>query len=117
MRKNKWNYVNRYQLFANIVERFGAHAEWPKESRPANAEEYEAFLREFAETVQEENGNNTTVAAIKQQIAWAITKQPRLWKPIQLRNYILNKAAALETGFIETKNLPYWAELENPHET
>ena len=94
MRRNKWNYLNRHELFSSLVYQFGTHSSWPKKTVPHNKDEYEQFLADFADKIQDENDNVTTPDAVKQQISWAITDQPRLWKPIELRNYILNKAAA-----------------------
>ena len=63
-------------------------------------------LSELAVLFSQMTGREITSGAVSAQLAWATTTQRELKDCSLVRNYILNKAAALEVGFIGLGDLP-----------
>jgi len=107
MANQKWNATNRNHLYATLVKAFGPYSAWVKATYPAGKkDEYEEFIADYSRWFQSETKESVTAEAVKQQISWAFTNQELFQDQSHIRNWILNKAAALESGFIGTKDLP-----------
>lgn len=65
---------------------------------------------------KEETNEDIEPTAVQQQIDWAYTHQNEIRARGHVSNYILNKAAALDTGFIKSNSLPLAMKLENPEQ-
>ena len=88
-------------MYSEIVKQIGAHRYWDEKIRPLKKRhEYNQLLSTLAEEFSGEP------SALQQQINFATTTQWGLTNQSHIRSFILNKAAALETGFIETNELP-----------
>jgi hypothetical protein len=103
-----WTMEIRLVLYRRLVEQFGAIDKWKETSSPGGDrnKEFDQFCEDFARVVGAKSGD-----AVKHQIRFAMPESVRgsgsIWKngghaPVA----ILNKAAALEAGFIEGKHLP-----------
>jgi hypothetical protein len=83
---------------------FGAYDTWDRANTPGNNRDdaYDAFCQAFASAV----GANSA-AAVQHQIRFAMpeTESGSSWGR-HAQTAILNKAAALEEGFIRDKHLP-----------
>ena len=100
MNRIVWTQEMRRKMYSRIVAEIGRHQDWDEKIRPRkNRQSYEQLLRELAE---EFSGEAT---ALQQQINFATTTQAQLSNQSHIRSYILNKAAALEAGFIVTNEL------------
>lgn len=105
MVKRKWTKEIRLSLYQCLVDRFGPYYTWEKASYPKDKkEEFDKFLGNFATAVSVLSGQETTSEAVYQQMAWALTSQEAV--NYQSDQFILNMAAAYETGFIRSKDLP-----------
>lgn len=105
MVKRKWTKEIRLLLYQGLVDKFGPYYTWEKSSYPKDKkEEFDKFLEDFAVVVSILSDNQTTSAAVYQQMAWALTSQEEV--NYQSDQFILNMAAAYETGFIRSKDLP-----------
>lgn len=88
-------------MYSEIVRAAGPHRTWDGKIRPLRKrKQYEELLEKLAE----EFGGDAS--ALQQQINFATTTQWGLTNQSHIRSFILNKAAALETDFIETSELP-----------
>ena len=99
-----WTGDVRRVLYRRLVQRFGPYRQWKKKSSPG-AEydaDFEDFCQAFARAVGAKSGK-----AVQHQIRSAMpeTERGSSWGR-QAQTAILNKAAALEAGFIEDKHLP-----------
>jgi hypothetical protein len=99
-----WTGDVRRTLYKQLVKRFGPYSTREKTSSPGRNldTEYEEFCENFARTVGAKSGN-----AVAHQVRFAMPETTRgsTWER-QAQTAILNKAAALEAGFIEDKHLP-----------
>lgn len=99
-----WSGDVRRVLYKRLVELFGPYDEWEKTSSPGRGldEEFDKFCRTFAQAVGAKSAD-----AVKHQIRFAMpeTKRGSTWER-HAQTAILNKAAALEGGFITDKHLP-----------
>jgi hypothetical protein len=88
-------------LYECLVSEFGPYETWEKTESPGRGldERFKVTCKAFGEL------RNTTSAAVKQQIAYATSKQVNYPKP-QARLALLNKAAAYEAGFIRARDIP-----------
>jgi hypothetical protein len=99
-----WTQDVRRVLYARVVQLFGPLVTWEKKNSPGREldEEFSEFCGVFARAVGAKSGD-----AVKHQIRFAMpeTERGSTWGR-QAQTAILNKAAALESGFIEDKHLP-----------
>jgi hypothetical protein len=99
-----WTRDVRRVLYKGLVRRFGTSDKWKKTSSPGRRrdQEFEEYCEVFAKAVGAKSGN-----AVKQQIRFAMpeTEHGSTWKR-HAQTAILNKAAALEMGFINDGQLP-----------
>ena len=100
-----WNSDARRVLYRRLVEQFGPFDKWKGTSSPGNGsdQKFDEFCENFARVVGAKSGS-----AVKIQIRFAMpeTSGGSVWEEGHARTAILNKAAALEAGFIENKHLP-----------
>src|SRR6266480_721978 len=91
----------RRRMYAEIVKQIGPHRDWDEKIRPLQKRrEYDQLLSKLAEEFEGEP------TALQQQINFATTTQWGLTNQSHIKSFILNKSAALETGFILTNELP-----------
>ena len=99
-----WTGEVRRVLYQRLVQLFGPYRDWKKTSSPGGKHdaEFDEFCDAFAKAVGAQSGT-----AVKHQIRFAMPESERgsTWER-QAQTAILNKAAALEAGFIEDKHLP-----------
>jgi hypothetical protein len=102
----KWTPAARTFLFEAIVAKFGPYETWEKSSTPGNGKdaEYKKFCEQFADIV------GSTADGVCHQIAWGTPTQSggaRDWTDSgRAYQAILCLAAALEAGFVRSKDLP-----------
>ena len=99
-----WTGDVRRVLYSRLVKQFGPYDRWEKASSPGHGldTQFNKFCQKFAEIVGAKSGE-----AVKQQIRFALpeTERGSTWDIGHAQTAILNKAAALEAGFIKTKHL------------
>jgi hypothetical protein len=99
-----WTGDARRLLYGRLVKLFGPYDQWKKTSSPGGGKdtEFDEFCDGFAKVVGANSGD-----AVKHQVRFALpeTQSGSTWGG-QKQNAILNKAAALEAGFIRDKHLP-----------
>ena len=97
--KEIWTGEARRLLYARVVELFGTYAKWEKSASPGRGLDraFEKFCKDFAKVVGANSGD-----AVQHQIRFALpeTANGSYWEPSLAPNAILNKAAAIEVGFI-----------------
>jgi hypothetical protein len=103
-RENVWTGEARRVLYQQLLKRFGPLKSWKNTSSPGGKldKEFEKFCTEFANVIGAKSGE-----AVQHQIRFALPETPKgsTWTG-QAQTATLNKAAALEAGFIENKHLP-----------
>jgi hypothetical protein len=62
-------------------------------------------LEQLADYFSVLTGKTFEASAVKAQIAWGCTDQKEVMQA-QAYNWVLNKAAAMETGFLEYSGIP-----------
>jgi hypothetical protein len=99
-----WTGNIRRVLYMRLVRRFGPSGKWKKTFSPGRGldEEFDEFCKAFANAVGAKSGE-----AVKHQIRFAMpeTEHGSTWGR-HAQTAILNKTAALETGFITDSQLP-----------
>lgn len=99
-----WSGEVRRVLYQRLVVQFGPYSEWKNKTSPGGGrdEEYNDFCGSFAQAVGAKSQE-----AVRHQIRFAMPETTRgtSWGR-HAQTAILNKAAALEAGFIEDKHLP-----------
>jgi hypothetical protein len=99
-----WTGDVRRVLYKRLVQLFGASDKWEKTGSPGRGldKKYEEFCDVFAHAVGAKSAD-----AVMHQIRFAMpeTERGSSWKR-QAQTAILNKAAALEAGFIRDGQLP-----------
>lgn len=106
-RNVKWTQELRRILYARLVMEFGAHASWELKNYPKGQKRrYEFVLQELAKYFTELTGNQFEATAVDQQVAWATTKQESITTAGFAYQFMMNKSAALEMGFLSSAELP-----------
>ena len=99
-----WTGDVRRVLYKQLVKNFGAYETWKKSSSPGSNldKQFDEFCEAFARAVGAKSGE-----AVQHQIRFAMpeTSKGSNWDR-HAQTAILNKAAALEAGFIDDKHLP-----------
>jgi hypothetical protein len=107
-----WTGDIRRLLYKRLVAEFGPYNTWTKTTSPGGERDaaFDEFCTAFAVAVGAKSGD-----AVKQQIDFALpqTEHSNTWNR-QTQTAVLNKAAALEAGFIEEKHLPLGVALGAP---
>ena len=97
----RWSQERRRKVYSRIVKEIGRHKDWGTQIEPLRKkQEYNRLLSELASEL------HGAPSAIQQQINFATTEQKSLNNRSHVANFILNTAAALEAGFISTRELP-----------
>ena len=112
----KWTQDMRRTLYGRLASEFGPYAGWGKSSYPVGRKaEFEKALRDLAEYFRWHDGETFKPAAIHLQMRWAVTRQRTVENAGFAYQYILNTAAALETGFVSSKELRGFVHIgDNP---
>jgi hypothetical protein len=99
-----WTGEVRRVLYSQLTRQFGEYAEWEKANSPGRGldDDYDSFCEAFANSVGAESAD-----AVKHQIRFAMPEsiEGSTWGR-HAQTAILNKAAALEAGFIGDRHLP-----------
>jgi hypothetical protein len=99
-----WTGDVRRVLYKRLVKEFGPLDSWEKSNLPGRGldQRFVEFCDDFAKAIGAKSGE-----AVQQQIRFAMPEshQGSTWER-QVQTAIMNKAAALEMGFIEDKHLP-----------
>ncbi len=103
----KWTQEMRRSLYSRLVKDFGPYNAWGVKIEPKDRkDEFAKVLAELAIQFSKEAGHFILASAVQAQINWAITSEMEMKDPSRIRNFILNKAAALDAGFISASELP-----------
>ena len=106
-RNIKWTQEMRRVLYARLVMEFGAHATWEVRNYPkGKRKRYDVVLEELARYFSTQSGSTFHGSALDQQVAWATTKQESITNAGFAYQFIMNKSAALEMGFLSSAELP-----------
>lgn len=97
-----WTNAAREHLFERLVKLFGPAKEWQTSASPGRGLDnaFDEFCEAFARATGAGSGK-----AVKHQISFALQRNGH-WKKGHVQNVVLNKAAALRVGFIDSKHLP-----------
>src|SRR4030095_15812116 len=107
MKPSFWTHDLRKRVFSRLKVEFGPHCGWGATRYPrGQVAKYKAVLAELSREISSDLGRQVKAAAIAQQVDWGITKQVPMRDQARVRNFILNKAAALESALITTSDLP-----------
>lgn len=94
-------------LYRRLCDKFGPYNKWEQAGYPkGKKEEFEKFISEIASAFTILTEKEVTAQAVAMQIAWATTKQVEIKRKSHTYNYILNVAAAYESGFLQHKDFP-----------
>jgi hypothetical protein len=105
--KMKWTQEMRRNLYARLVKDFGPYNVWGAKIEPKDKkDEFAKVLAELAIQFSKEAGHFILASVVQAQINWATTSQMEMKDPSRISNFILNKAAALDAGFISASELP-----------
>src|SRR5262245_31643659 len=100
-----WTGEARRLLYQQLTRQFGPYSTWAKVCSPGNGNDqaFGEFIEAFAKLIGAQSGR-----AVNHQIRFALPHNGQsTWiNGGQVQTAILNKAAALEAGFIENKHLP-----------
>jgi len=103
----KWTQDCRRKLYSRLVEQIGSHHSWDAKIKPVTKrKQFDMLLTTLAHEFSQNTGETCTESAIQQQINFATTTESILKDKSLIRNFIMNKAAALEAEFISSSSLP-----------
>ena len=103
----KWTQEMRRKLYSRLVKDFGPYNVWGAKIEPKDKQvQFEKVLAELAIQFSKEAGHFILASAVQEQINWATTSQMEMKDPSRIRDFVLNKAAALDAGFISASELP-----------
>jgi regulator of sirC expression with transglutaminase-like and TPR domain len=109
-----WTQKRREKLYSRLVSEIGPHRVWDEKIRPrAKRAEYDRLLMELAAEFSNETRDTCRVSAIQQQINFATTTQTEHNDRARIRSFILNKAAAIEAGFLSFHDIPQYLKVSN----
>jgi hypothetical protein len=93
-----WTLLNLTFLYRRLVKKFGPHETWTT-LRPKG---FAQFCDQFAEVVGAKSGE-----AVHEQIRWAMDRRDakKSLYPGHWRTFVMNKAAALDAGFIKQSSI------------
>jgi hypothetical protein len=98
MQRKVWTLDKRIALFKFLKDRFGPLSAWPGSSPVEGATNLLNFCNHFAGLVKAKSGR-----AVLNQVRWAVTSQPSVKN---ISTFFECKAAALDAGFITSKEMP-----------
>ncbi len=103
----KWTQEMRRRLYSRLVKDFGPYNVWGAKIEPKDKkDEFYKVLADLAAQFSNEAGHFVLASVVHAQINWATGSQKEMKDPSRIRHFILNKAAALEAGFISASELP-----------
>ncbi len=103
----KWTQEMRRILYARLVMEFGPHSSWELKNYPkGKRQRYLAVLEELAGYLSTLSGKAIEGTAIDQQVAWAVTRQEDITSSGFAYQFLMNKSAAIEMGFLASSELP-----------
>lgn len=112
-KNQKWTHELRVKMYSRLLAEFGPHAEWGTFAYPSGRKgRLKEVLKELAVEFTRSTGKTFAWTALDQQMIWGITRQGRVKNAAFASQYILNKAAALETGFLKTSELSGFVHLQ-----
>jgi hypothetical protein len=86
---------------------FGRHNTWGLKNYPKDKKErYQDVLKELAQYFTFLSGDKFEPSALDQQVAWATTRQESITTEGFAYQFLMNKAAAIEMGFLISSELP-----------
>jgi hypothetical protein len=89
------------------VKDFGPYNVWGGKIEPKGKQvQFCKVLAELAMQFSKEAGHFIIASAVHAQINWATTSQKEMKDQSRIRNFVFNKAAALDAGFISASELP-----------
>jgi hypothetical protein len=105
--KMKWTHEYRALLLQTFFNRFGEKKTWDEEGQRDMPPHKSLclFLKEIADVFCTITGKPVSSGAVHMQIRWGLSTQDQVGKD-RTRNWILNKAAAIEAGVITSHDLP-----------
>ena len=103
-RELKWTHEIRRQVFEWLRAEVG-RIDPQQPSLFSSAQEKDRALTKIVEKLTKAYGKGYTVPNVDMQVKWALTRQPRVKRPL-IRQYVFCKAAALEAGLISERNFP-----------
>lgn len=101
--KSKYKNGIREYIYKRLVEEFGSYEQW--EPNVKSSKKYKDTLISIAAYCSKETDEHFSPKAIKQQIEFAITKQPK-FRDGHVAQAFYNKCAAVQCGFISSGYLP-----------
>ena len=102
-----WTQEMRKVMYARLLQEFGPHSRLKGSRRPTDKKkQFEKALAELSALFSQQAGRTIMPDAVENQIDWGIPIQKEMRDQSHARNFILNKAAALEVGFITSAGLP-----------
>jgi hypothetical protein len=112
-RKNqKWTHELRVAMYSRLLAQFGPYSQWGTVAYPSGRKsELEEVLKELAADFSRRANKTFEWTALEQQMKWGITRQGPVKNGGFAYQYILNKAAALETGFLTSSDLSGFVHL------
>jgi hypothetical protein len=107
-RTTVWTNREREFLYSYLLTGFGPYRNWHARANPhGNKALFETVLKEIAERLSDQANYRFTTKAVQQQLEWAITTQQKVNRR-HIRSFLLNKAAAVEVGFLDADDLLPW---------
>jgi hypothetical protein len=112
-KNQKWTHELRVKMYSRLLAEFGPHSGWGTFAYPSGRKDrLKEVLKELAVEFTRSTGKTFEWTALDQQMIWGITRQGRVKNAAFASVYILNKAAALETGFLKTSELSGFVHLQ-----
>jgi hypothetical protein len=105
--KRKWTPLTWKLLYEKLVEKFGPYKTWKTIAvpDPDKKEEFLKVLDDIAKMISLITESETTRDAVFMQLAWATTSQEQVGGA-HVYEYIMNIAAAYESGFLASSDFP-----------
>ena len=103
----KWNHELRVIIYKSLLREFGEYDSFEGFLNPkGESKQLTALINELQITLKQISGQEFSEDAIKQQMAFALTKQKEFKHRGHIYSWIMNVAAALEAGYIKSSILP-----------
>jgi hypothetical protein len=97
----------RHWLYTQLLTEYGPYHTWGgRRTPPQPSVPFDAMMERLARYLSHAAGRQLTAGAVAQQVAWGVTRQTLVRGRSRVRNFLLNKAAALEVGLLTSEDLP-----------
>src|SRR2546430_119082 len=107
-RNVKWTRELRAFLYKRVMDSLGLRAEWSGSfSSFGGVAQIQSLCTQLANEFSARTRNTFTSDAVSNQLHWALTRQPEVNERL-MRQFVLNKAAAVEAGLIDADSLRIW---------